>query len=371
MHLYEMIKVLLLVSTIPHVVHAFSSPSSKSRYTTKLHEQPVNIRNLLGPISPSTLEKYNLPPDVLQNEWSAEVVTRTASKLASKDSNIGGNEILGKQTTDIQLIPKNMNDHYVDTFTVKIPIPLDSPGLGLLEVEGGREDGLGITIVNGLVAGGNAERAMLRITEQGEDENNIMYGDSIVNAELILTRRGSLQTDINSIRTECLGYDATVDALVGMLSTLNNNQDNSIQEALVLLTLKRIRRRPRIQVKVNYPPSDNLPPETLQLQPGENLRLAMLQRGIKLNDPLAQRYDGKATGSGNCGGAASELTFFYLVDNFFVLLFPHVYILHHCTTSVSNVCSFSTTRWRIVKQTKGKREEDYRRDSNQQNEIEL
>ena len=294
MHLYEMIKVLLLVSKvllcIPHVVHAFSSPSSKkSRYTTQLHEQPVNIRNLLGPISPSTLEKYNLPPDVLQNEWSAEVVTRTASKLMSKSSNIGDNEILGKQTTDIQLIPKNMNDHYVDTFTVKIPIPLDSPGLGieLLEVEGGREDGLGITIVNGLVAGGNAERAMLRITEQGEDENNIMYGDSIVNAELILTRRGSLQTDINSIRTECLGYDATVDALVGMLSTLNNNQDNSIQEALVLLTLKRIRRRPRIQVKVNYPPSDNLPPQTLQLQPGENLPLAMLQRGIKLNDPLA------------------------------------------------------------------------------------
>ena len=69
MHLYEMIKVLLLVSSIPHVVHAFSNPSSKRRYTTKLHEQPVNIRNLLGPISPSTLEKYNLPPDVIQNEW--------------------------------------------------------------------------------------------------------------------------------------------------------------------------------------------------------------------------------------------------------------------------------------------------------------
>jgi ferredoxin len=27
----------------------------------------------------------------------------------------------------------------------------------------------------------------------------------------------------------------------------------------------------------------------------------MLSRGIKLNDPLAQRYDGKPTGSGNCG----------------------------------------------------------------------
>ena len=356
MHLYEINVLLLLVYST--FCAAFSSSSSK-RILTQLHEQPVEIRNLLGPISPSTLEKYNLPPDVIQNEWSAEVVTRTASKLMSKSSSIGDNEILGKQTTDIQLIPKNMNDHYVDTFTVKVPIPLESPGLGieLLEVEGGREDGLGITIVNGLVAGGNAERAMLRISEQGEDENNIMYGDSIANAELILTRRGSLQTDINSIRTECLGYDATVDALVGMLSTLNNNQDNSIQEASVLLTLKRIRRRPRIQVKVNYPPSDNLPPETLTLQPGENLRLAMLQRGIKLNDPLAQRYDGKATGSGNCGGAASESTFFLSCGQllvFALLTYICLHKYHINATSVSDVCSFSTTRGRTFKQTKGK-----------------
>jgi hypothetical protein len=30
----------------------------------------------------------------------------------------------------------------------------------------------------------------------------------------------------------------------------------------------------------------------------------MLRRGVELNDPLAARYDGKATGSGNCGGFA-------------------------------------------------------------------
>ena len=30
----------------------------------------------------------------------------------------------------------------------------------------------------------------------------------------------------------------------------------------------------------------------------------MLQRNIALNDPLAQRYDGKITSSGNCGGSA-------------------------------------------------------------------
>ena len=34
----------------------------------------------------------------------------------------------------------------------------------------------------------------------------------------------------------------------------------------------------------------------------------MLQRNIALNDPLAQRYDGKSTGGVNCGGSAMCLT---------------------------------------------------------------
>merc|ERR1719253_1818062 len=67
--------------------------------------------------------------------------------------------------------------------------------------------------------------------------------------------------------------------------------------------LKRLLRRPDLRVKVQYPPEQGLPPETLRLQPGDNLRLSLLQRGIKLNDPLAQRYDGKQAG-GNCGGGA-------------------------------------------------------------------
>mmetsp|Transcript_31588 Transcript_31588/g.68193 ORF Transcript_31588/g.68193 Transcript_31588/m.68193 type:complete len:198 (-) Transcript_31588:105-698(-) len=135
--------------------------------------------------------------------------------------------------------------------------------------------------------------------ELEEDGETIMYGDTIVSAELIMQQGGSA-TDIRSIKTECLGYDSTVEALVGMMSSLGSS---SIQEASVILVLKRLRRRPNLSVKLYYPPEQDLPPETLQLQPGDNLRMALLTRGVKLNDPLAQRYDGKSY-SGNCGGGS-------------------------------------------------------------------
>jgi hypothetical protein len=270
--------------------HQYTRPSS---YTTQLNEQPVNLKNLLGPISPSTLKSYNLPPSDASQGWTAQIVTFTAKSM--------------EETTEIQLAPKNQQDHFVDTFSVEIPIPLDRVGLGieLLEIEGGREDGLGIVIVDGLVSGGNAEKAC-QILETTDDKESIMFGDSISNAELIIRRRiGSAaeQTDVMSTRTECLGYESMANELVGLLAPLNvgNNNTPRIEEATVILTLKRLRRRPTINVKLQYPPSQNLPPETIQLLPGDNLRMAMLSRGIKLNDPLAQRYDGKPTGSGNCG----------------------------------------------------------------------
>ncbi|KAL7538933.1 hypothetical protein ACHAXR_009525 [Thalassiosira sp. AJA248-18] len=251
-----------------------SDSTTTSKTNTQLHEQPTNLKKLLGPISPSTLEKYNLPPAVLPTAWSAQIVTRTAKSM--------------DESTELQLIPKNPKEHYVDTVQMEVSIPLDCPpglGIELLEVEGGRDDGLGIVIVNGLVPGNSGGGGA------------IMYGDTIVEAELILRRRNGQLTDVKSIRTECLGYDATVDALGGMLSSL-------LSEEEIMLTLKRLRRRPNIQVTLHYPPSQDLPSETLQLQAGDNLRMVMLQRGVKLNDPLAVRYDGKAANSGNCGGGA-------------------------------------------------------------------
>lgn len=143
------------------VVEAFSSPATsttthrhprrsptngrKYRSTTitttnsktKLHEQPVNRKEILGPISPSTVAKYNLPPDVIAEGWSAQLVSRAATTIDNQLRE--SDRVLGKVTTEIQLIPKDPQSHYVGTLRVAVPIPLESPGLGieLLELEGG------------------------------------------------------------------------------------------------------------------------------------------------------------------------------------------------------------------------------------------
>ena len=265
----------------------------KTKSSTLLYEQAINLNELLGKTSPATMQNYNLPPDTIADGLSAKIVTRLNKAVDDR-----------RETTEILLVPKNNEDHFIDTFRVEIPIPLETPGLGieLLELEGGREDGLGIVIVNDLVPGGNAQRAL---EERSEAQETIMYGDSISAAELILRRSSSTtedKTDVSFARTECLGYESTVGALSDLLSTLSKeNGGSNIEEATMILTLRRLRRRPQLEVKLYYPPSQELPPETIKLMPGDNLRMAMLQKGVKLNDPLAQRYDGKPTGSGNCG----------------------------------------------------------------------
>jgi ferredoxin len=290
------LSVILCTGFLNQGASAFSltrcQPKEAGKTSTRLYEQAVDIKQLLGTASPAAMEQYNLSPDIISDGLTAEIVTRTAKSV--------------RESTDILLAPKNKKDHFVDTVSVEIPIPLDSPGLGveLLEIQGGREDGLGIVIVKDLVPGGNAERALNEI-DGHQSRETIMYGDSISSAELILRRVGSIsedQTDVLSARTECLGYDATVEVLGNLFSSLRDEDgDNNIKEATMILKLRRLRRRPQIHVKLYYPPSQDLPPETIKLQLGDNLRMAMLQKGVKLNDPLAQRYDGKPTGSGNCG----------------------------------------------------------------------
>ena len=239
-----------------------------------------NVKELLGAISPETLREYRLTRDVAAGGWSAQVVSQTAKSA--------------EEGTELRLVPKNVSAHFVHSFEVEIP--LDAPGLGveLLEVEGGRDDDLGITVATGLVPGGNAARAIATT----DDAPDIMYGDIIAAAELVLDKEGG-DTEIATANTECLGSDATVAALATLLERRDDR--DSVRSAAMVLTLKRLLRRPDLRVKVQYPPEQGLPPETLRLQPGDNLRLSLLQRGIKLNDPLAQRYDGKQAG-GNCGG---------------------------------------------------------------------
>ena len=102
-----------------------------------------------------------------------------------------------KATTDetgaYELIPASYEYRYQEVY-VEIPRTAESPGLGVLLEQFGTLDAAngGLTLVAGLVEGGNAANA-------GVD---LLPGDSIVKA--------------GGTRVECLDYDATVDALMAL-----------------------------------------------------------------------------------------------------------------------------------------------------------
>ena len=92
--------------------------------------------------------------------------------------------------------------------TEKFTIKRDG-GLGLLltEIAGGREDGVGITVVEEVLEGSNAEGS------------GIVPGDSIVAVSVSRTTESGPRTveeDRLDVATECLGYDATIEALMSL-----------------------------------------------------------------------------------------------------------------------------------------------------------
>jgi ferredoxin len=222
--------------------------------------------------------RYNIPVDRIAQEWTAELVP--GSSLQKEGVYLGA-----KSTKELR----------VDTVTVELSRRMgEGLGLQLLEIAGGREDGLGITVVDGIVEGGIA------------DGSDVMIGDSISAITVIKKTTGT--TDIatstslserevrHSEETECLGYDKTVEAILSLPPVECDGEK-------IVLTLKRLRRKPKVTVNLQYPPSQGEPDVTLELFAGENLRRAMLTRGIKLNDPLSRRFD--SGGIGDCGGEAT------------------------------------------------------------------
>mmetsp|Transcript_32915 Transcript_32915/g.79622 ORF Transcript_32915/g.79622 Transcript_32915/m.79622 type:complete len:336 (-) Transcript_32915:896-1903(-) len=216
------------------------------------------------------MNKYNLPLEEVANEWTANVVAESAMREAG-----------------IYLGAKNDKSVYVDTVAVGVPRRVgEGLGIQLLEIAGGREDGLGITVVEGIVEGSCADGTEVRV------------GDSIAAVTLRKTKKGgdsdglSDFEQVDSIATECFGYDKTVEALLSLPPA-------EAEGEVIVLTLKRLRRKPKVTVKLQYPPQQNEPDTTIELFAGENLRRAMLVRGVKLNDPLSLRFD--SGGTGNCG----------------------------------------------------------------------
>ena len=228
----------------------------------------------MGPAALVDMDQYNLQLDEIAQEWTATIRAQTATLD-------GGAYLAAKSAKEI----------FVDTVKVAFPRkPNTGLGIELLEIAGGREDGLGITVVSGLVDGGSAVGS------------GVQEGDSI--AQVSIRRKTQSKGDNTlseleeeaSVETECLGYNATVEA-IGSLPPMEN------EDEVIVLTLKRLRRKPKVTINLQYPPSQGEPDTTIELFSGENLRRAMLTRGVKLNDALSRRFD--SGGTGDCGGEAT------------------------------------------------------------------
>jgi hypothetical protein len=255
-----------LIPQLPSVLD-----SNYRRAASRLWEQPVKFST--AGQRQVDMDQYNLPLDQIVTEWSANLLAKT------RDTEEG-----------VYLGAKNDRELFVDTLQVSLP-RREGAGLGLelQEIAGGRQDGLGITVVSGVIAGGCS------------DGSEIMIGDSISSvsvlsrANQIAAAGGLVEAQVvTTIRTECFGYDATADAILSLPPA--SSQDESYA-----ITIKRIRRKPKVTVKLQYPPSQGESDTIIQLFAGENLRLGMLVRGVKLNDPLAKRFDTKS--GGNCGAS--------------------------------------------------------------------
>ena len=224
------------------------------------------------------LNQYNLQSlDEIVNEWKVNLMQAVNSRDVTA-------------RLDCQ-----SPSYFVDTVRVEYPRNDDDARLGLVlaQVAGGREDDLGLTLVSDVLQGTAAAAC------------DILPGDALTQVGLLRRKRqqqghgtdGPQQTqdvveDIQ-VRTECLSYDATVEQ-IGRLPAPDKNYEDRLT-----LTLKRIRRKPIVRVHLKYPPSQQEEDVTLELFAGENLRQGMLVRGVKLNDPLAKRFDTK--NGGNCG----------------------------------------------------------------------
>ena len=228
------------------------TPASSSSLTSSLGAQVQNSYYAAAGAPAVDMSRYDLPLDRTIDEWTA--VVQASSSLQE-----GGVFLKAKDAK---------KELFVDTLQFSIR---RAGGLGLIltEIAGGRSDGIGITIVEEILAGGNSAGL------------GLVPGDSIVSLS-VSTSTGNGDVDTTRVSTECLGYDATIDAITSLPPPASDDE-------AVTLTVKRVRRQPRISIRLQYPPDAGEEDVTIELFAGENLRRAMLTRGIKLNDRLVRR----------------------------------------------------------------------------------
>ena len=270
-----------LSSQTTHGMNRGASVALFSSTTASGVEQATAVGDFAGtgPVQVD-MNQYNLGLEASAEEWTARLSAANAMQEAGA-----------------YLDAKNGKTVMVDTLRIVVPrIPGQGLGLELLELAGGRSDGLGITIISGLVESGCA------------DGTGLVPGDSLSK----LAVRDADGNEIAAESVECFGYDKTVEA-IGSLPPPE-------QGPSLVLTVKRLRRKPKVQMTFKYPAHQQEDDITLELFAGENLRRAMLTRGIKLNDPLARRFD--SGGSGDCGADGTCATCTVDVEQGLNLLSP-------------------------------------------------
>merc|ERR1740139_1804214 len=182
----------------------------------------------------------------------------------------------------IPYMDSKSKDHFVDDLENLAVTRAGGLGMELTELAGGRDDGYGLTIVSAVYEGGNAAAA------------GILAGDSIAAVAVTTTTRegNTMEETMETRECECRDFDTTLDAL----GTFPGDAD------VAYVSVRRLRRWPKIQVKVEYPPSqcaegvDNV--KTIELFAGENLKRALQNRGIILDDPGNVKCD--YCGSNGC-----------------------------------------------------------------------
>jgi ferredoxin len=294
--------VLLLVLSLINLANSFQ-PSAPHGKVSNIHDDASKTRRrkmaLAAAEFPAVIQESSAhkfsgagPVQVDMNDYNLETIEAIAEEWTAVFQ-----PATAMQEEGVYLRPRNTKEIMADTLKMSFPRKPDAGlGLELLELAGGREDNLGITIVSGLVERGCAENS------------GILPGDSIIKVEVIREKQEEgrdavgLQENQESfaVSTECLGYDATVEAITSLPPV------SHVDSEMFVLTVKRLRRKPKVKLNLQYPPDLGEENLTLELFSGENLRRAMLVRGVKLNDPLASRFD--SGGTGDCGAEGTCAT---------------------------------------------------------------
>ena len=177
----------------------------------------------------------------------------------------------GLRAAGVPFMDSASKTHFVADETFVVSRGSGGLGMSLLEIAGGREDGVGMTVVESVVAGGPAERA------------GLLPGDSL--SEIGPAPRKGGGGGGRATPCECRDFDKTLEALAAFPPEGGDLQ----------LGVKRLRRWPVVDLTVHYPPSQCAPgvdpTRRLSLNAGENLQRALQARGIVLDDPGQRKCD--------------------------------------------------------------------------------